>query len=81
MRSFWRGMMAVCGIGTPSGYLNSAVTANQSASAPIIAASANARRNPSQPMLPSNDRVIRNTIAMATSKPVASNFMRVSLFR
>ena len=37
------GMMAVCGIGNPSGCRNSAVTANQSASAPTIAASAVAR--------------------------------------
>ena len=34
------GMIAVCGIGRPSGCLNSAVTANQSAIAPTIAASA-----------------------------------------
>ena len=39
--SFLRlGMIAVCGTGSPSGWRNSAVTANQSASAPIIAASA-----------------------------------------
>ena len=39
--SFLRfGMIAVCGIGSPSGCRNSAVTANQSASAPTIAASA-----------------------------------------
>ncbi len=37
------GMMAVCGIGRPSGWRNSAVTANQSASAPTMAASAVAR--------------------------------------
>ena len=33
-------MMAVCGIGMPIGWRNSAVTANQSASAPTIEASA-----------------------------------------
>ena len=33
------GMMAVCGIGMPSGWRKSAVTANQSASAPTVAAS------------------------------------------
>ena len=38
--SFFRGMIAVCGIGIPSGYRNSAVTANQSARPPTIAASA-----------------------------------------
>ena len=37
------GMIAVCGIRSPSGYRNSAVTANQSASAPTIAPSAAAR--------------------------------------
>ncbi len=34
------GMIAVCGIGSPSGCLKRAVTANQSAMAPTIAASA-----------------------------------------
>jgi hypothetical protein len=33
------GMIAVCGIGSPSGCRKSAVTANQSASAPTTAAS------------------------------------------
>ncbi|COZ63422.1 Uncharacterised protein [Mycobacterium tuberculosis] len=37
-------MIAVCGIGMPSGCLNSAVTANQSAKAPTIPASAAAPR-------------------------------------
>ncbi len=37
------GMIAVCGIGRPSGLRNSAVTANQSASAPTMLASAVAR--------------------------------------
>ena len=36
------GMIAVCGIGIPSGCRNSATTANQSAIAPTIAASENA---------------------------------------
>ena len=46
LRPIWSlrlGMIAVCGIGSPSGWRNSAVTANQSASAPTIAASAPAR--------------------------------------
>ena len=42
MSSLRFGMMAVCGIGRPSGRLNSAVTANQSARAPTIEASAKA---------------------------------------
>ncbi len=42
MRSLFDGMIAVCGIGRPSGWRNSAVTANQSASPPTSAASAKA---------------------------------------
>jgi hypothetical protein len=38
--SFFFGISAVCGIGRPIGCRNSAVTANQSAIAPTIAASA-----------------------------------------
>jgi hypothetical protein len=43
IESLRRGMIAVCGIGSPSGRRKSAVTANQSASAPTIPASAAAR--------------------------------------
>ena len=46
MRSFCVGMMAVCGIGSPSGRRNRAVTANQSAKPPTRDASAVARTNP-----------------------------------
>ena len=46
------GMIAVCGILSPSGYRNSAVTANQSASAPTMPASAAARTKPTQPGAP-----------------------------
>jgi hypothetical protein len=42
IRSLLLGMMAVCGIGSPSGWRNNATTANQSAIAPTIAASENA---------------------------------------
>ncbi len=38
--SFFRGISAVCGMGNPNGCLKSAVTANQSAIAPTIDASA-----------------------------------------
>ena len=38
--SFRLGMIAVCGIGSPSGWRKIAVTANQSAIAPTMAASA-----------------------------------------
>ncbi len=51
--SFLRGMIAVCGIGSPSGWRNSAVTANQSAIAPTIDASAPALTNPHTPVRPS----------------------------
>ena len=44
--SFLFRTIAVCGIGSPSGLRNSAVTANQSAKPPIIPASAAARTNP-----------------------------------
>ena len=40
--SLLRGMIAVCGIGRLSGRRNSATTANQSASAPTMAASVKA---------------------------------------
>jgi hypothetical protein len=45
-------MIAVCGIGIPSGCLNKAVTANQSASAPIMPASAAARTYPTHGAAP-----------------------------
>ena len=48
--SFLRlGMIAVCGTGSPSGCRNSAVTANQSARAPTIAASAAVLTYPQTP--------------------------------
>ncbi len=50
--SFFLGMSAVCGIGRPIGCRNSAVTANQSAIAPTIDASAPALTNPQAPSLP-----------------------------
>ena len=48
MRSLRCATIAVCGIGMPSGCRNSAVTANQSASPPTIAASAVARTSRTQ---------------------------------
>jgi hypothetical protein len=47
------GISAVCGIGSPSGRLNSAVTANQSAIAPTMDASAPVFTKPSHPCRPS----------------------------
>jgi hypothetical protein len=46
MRSLRDGTIAVCGMGTPIGCRNSAVTANQSAMPPTMAASAKARMYP-----------------------------------
>ena len=54
--SLRRGISAVCGIGRPSGCRNSAVTANQSAIAPTMLASAPALTKPSQPSAPSVSR-------------------------
>ena len=51
------GMIAVCGIGSPSGERNSAVTANQSASPPTIAASAPALTKPSDAAVVAGERV------------------------
>lgn len=50
--SFFVGMIAVCGIGSPSGRRNSAVTANQSAMAPTMPASAAAATYPAQAPAP-----------------------------
>jgi hypothetical protein len=47
--SFLAGMIAVCGIGSRSGWRNSAVTANQSANPPTIEASAAAWTYPHAP--------------------------------
>ena len=44
MRSLLRGTMPVWGMGRPNGRRNSATTANQSAQAPTIEASAKARK-------------------------------------
>ena len=52
MRSLLRGMIAVCGIGRPSGRRNSATTANQSASAPTAAASQKAETQAQMPRSP-----------------------------
>jgi hypothetical protein len=56
-RFFRAGMMPVCGIGRPNGLRKSAVTANQSASPPIIAASEAARTHASQGQSDSSRRV------------------------
>src|SRR6478735_6235475 len=70
-------MIAVCGIGMPSGWRNRAVTANQSASAPTIAASENARTYPTHPSPPFRV-VTTNTAAAASNIDSATAFMRRS---
>ena len=76
MRSLLRGMIAVCGIGRPSGWRNSAVTANQSASPPTIPASANAltQREP-RISAARAARAAMKIAAITTSKPVAAAFI------
>ena len=69
------GMMAVCGIGIPSGWRKSAVTANQSASAPTIAASANALTYPQPVLEPPMDRATTYSAAAANSKDNANTFI------
>ena len=69
--SLRRGMSAVCGMGTPSGCRKIAVTANQSAIAPTIEASAPAWTNPQNPWSATR-RVARKTTAAKTSRPRAT---------
>ena len=64
--------MAVCGIGTPSGWRNSAVTANQSARPPTIAASAKARTKPQPAWCGTSALASRNSAAMTSRSPVAT---------
>ena len=72
------GISAVCGIGSPSGCLNSAVTANQSAIAPTIDASAPALTKPSTPPWPC---VATYTTAANTSSDSATVRIRRSRTR
>jgi hypothetical protein len=75
MRSLLRGMIAVCGIGRPSGWRNKAVTANQSAMPPTIAASAKARTKPQTGWTSSSWVAAMKTAAMPASMAVASTRM------
>ena len=76
--SFLRGMIAVCGILSPRGWRNRAVTANQSASAPIMPASAAAPTYPSQagPPWAWPHRQARKITVAPTRKPNATAFIR-----
>src|SRR5258708_6454399 len=77
-------MIAVCGIGMPSGCLNNAVTANQSASAPTMPASAAARTYPIQgaapPLVPVDCAQVhtRKITVAPTRKLSATSFIRRS---
>src|SRR5436309_6665011 len=71
-------MIAVCGIGKPSGLLNSATTAYQSASPPMVAASANAATKPNAGCTFNNNFAITNSANVAVSTSVASAFTRLS---
>src|ERR1700726_4241713 len=71
-------MIAVCGIGNPSGRLNSATTAYQSASPPMVAASANAATKPNTGCIGSNSFAITNSASVPTSTSVASALTRRS---
>src|SRR5450759_1157029 len=71
-------MIAVCGIGKPNGLRNSATTAYQSASPPIVAASANAATKPNTGWTCSNVFAVTNTASVPASTRVASALTRRS---
>ena len=69
------GMIAVWGIGSPSGRRKSAVTANQSASAPTMPPSAAARTYASHGYRPCRANAMTKTIARKMSAPRAMPFI------
>src|SRR3954447_10146624 len=71
-------MIAVCGIGSPKGRLNSATTAYQSARPPMVAASANAAMKPNTGCTGSSHFAATNSASVAASTAVASHFTRRS---
>src|ERR1700732_2566332 len=71
-------MIAVCGIGSPSGLLNSATTAYQSANPPMVAASANAATKPNTGCTFNNSFATANSASVAVSTSVASALTRRS---
>ncbi len=72
IRSLLRGMIAVCGIGRPSGCRNSAVTANQSARPPTRPASAKAWTKPRRGGCASSPVAATKMAAIPASIAVAS---------
>src|SRR6266851_1588055 len=81
IRSLLRGTIAVCGIGRPSGRRNTAVTANQSASAPTTAASAPARTSRIQKSGDLTRIVARKMAAAPINRAVARRRLRRSAAR
>ena len=71
-------MIAVCGIGRPSGRRNSATTAYQSASPPMVAASAKAAIKPNAACTGSSILAPMKVANVAASTSVASSFTRRS---
>src|ERR1700733_13334245 len=71
-------MIAVCGIGNPSGLRNSATTAYQSARPPIVAASANAATKPKTGCTGSNIFAVTNSASVPVNTSVASTLTRRS---
>src|SRR5580700_11988226 len=69
-------MIAVCGIGNPSGRLNSATTAYQSASPPMVAASAKAATKPKAGCSGSSSFAVTNSKSVPASTSVASALTR-----
>src|SRR3954464_10720430 len=76
IRAWLLWMIAVCGIGRPSGRLNSATTAYQSASPPMVAASAKAAMNPNTGCTGSSHFATANRTSVEPSTSVASAFTR-----
>ncbi len=76
MRSLLLGITAVCGIFRPSGWRNSATTANQSAIAPTIAASANAATYGHAGWRSPSAEATRYSSPAPTSRPRAMACMR-----
>src|ERR1700687_2115991 len=71
-------MIAVCVIGNPHGLRNSATTAYQSASPPMVAASANAATKPKTGCIGSNAFAVTNSASVPANTSVASSLTRRS---
>src|SRR6266404_6372818 len=76
MRCWLLWMIAVCGIGNPNGLRNRATTAYQSASPPMVAASANAATKPKTGCNGSSAFAVTNRVSVPASTSVASALTR-----